>query len=308
MPTARPSLHRSSISIIEGRDKANYAVVVLRRDFQMANQVDAIAAKVDRVFAAYAAIEKITAARIAAVEKRVAAAAAVLPALDRIEKVASGRPEAPGLADMRQTAALRRRAAERGGPCRDGGTRQCAAHPLRRGGETLDERVAARRRKCRNSAPAVAALAAIGRSADNLFLLRERELQAIALELQAMKPVRRGSHDPRHANSASSSSRGGASSTTRCAARRHRPKGPASSSSSSLPAACCPCWPSPSSMSAATLPDGCAGFPARCRRWPPATRGSRCRTRTSATRSVKCPRRSSSSSARPSAPSSSPAR
>ena len=92
--------------IIEGRDKANYAVVVLRRDFQMANQVDAIAAKVDHVFAAYAAIEKITAARIAAVEKRVAAAAAVLPALDRIEKVASGRPEVPGLADLRQVAAF----------------------------------------------------------------------------------------------------------------------------------------------------------------------------------------------------------
>ena len=50
-------------SIIEGRDQANYAVVVLRRDFQMADQSDAIAAKVDHVFAAYSTVEKITAAR-----------------------------------------------------------------------------------------------------------------------------------------------------------------------------------------------------------------------------------------------------
>src|SRR4249920_3545721 len=34
-------------SITEGRDKANYAIVVLRRDGQMADQVDAISAKVE---------------------------------------------------------------------------------------------------------------------------------------------------------------------------------------------------------------------------------------------------------------------
>src|SRR4051812_35738530 len=93
-------------SITEGRDKANYAVVVLRRDFQMADQVDAVAAKIDHVFAAYAAVEKITASRIAAVERRIGTTAAVLPALDRIEKVAAGRPDTPGLAGLRQFAAL----------------------------------------------------------------------------------------------------------------------------------------------------------------------------------------------------------
>ena len=177
-------------SIIEGRDKANYAVVVLRRDFQMANQVDAIAAKVDHVFAAYAAIEKITAARIAAVEKRVAAAAAVLPALDRIEKVASGRPEVPGLADLRQVAAFGAALLSEAGLAATAELDNALRTRFAEVAKTLDERVAVVATEMPELAPAAAALAAIGRSADNLFLLRERELQAIALEQQAMKPVR----------------------------------------------------------------------------------------------------------------------
>jgi methyl-accepting chemotaxis protein len=177
-------------SITEGRDKANYAVVVLRRDAQMAGQVDTIAAKADHVFAAYATVEKITAARIAAVEKRVAAAAAVLPALDRIEKIASGRPEVPGLADMRQVAALGAALLSEAGLAATAELDNALRTRFAEVAKTLDERVAALTTEMPELAPAAAALAGIGRGVDNLFELRERELQAIALELQAMKPVR----------------------------------------------------------------------------------------------------------------------
>ncbi|CAN5668522.1 hypothetical protein BH10PSE6_BH10PSE6_26290 [soil metagenome] len=177
-------------SITEGRDKANYAVVVLRRDAQMADQVDAIAARVDKVFSAYAAVEKITANRIAAVERRVAATVTVMPALDRLEKVASGRPDAPGLADARQSAALSAALLSEAGLAATAELDNALRARFVDVAKLLDERVSGLSAEMPELGPAVAALTAIGRSANNLFELRERELQAIALDSEAMKPVR----------------------------------------------------------------------------------------------------------------------
>jgi methyl-accepting chemotaxis protein len=177
-------------SITEGRDKANYAVVVLRRDAQMAGQVDAIAAKVDHVFAAYAEVQKITANRIAAVERRVAATVAVLPALDRVEKVAAGRLDTPGLADTRQVAALGAALLSEAGLAATAELDNALRARFVEVAKALDERAAGLAAEMPEMGPALTALAALGRSNDNLFQLRERELQAIALEAQAMKPVR----------------------------------------------------------------------------------------------------------------------
>ena len=125
------------------------------------------------------AVEKITAARIAAVEKRVAAAAAVLPALGRIEKAppagrcARARRHAPG-------GGLRRRPAERGGLAATVELAMRCAPVCR--GEDARTRGAAVAAEMPEVAPDRQALVAIGRRPDNLFDLRERELQAIALE------------------------------------------------------------------------------------------------------------------------------
>ena len=176
-------------SIAEGREKANYAVVVLRRDFQMAGQVDAIAAKVDRVFATYAAVEKITSSRIAAVERRVAATAAVLPVLDRIEKLTADRSDIPGLAEFSHAVAL--------GAALLSEARFAATTEL---DQTLRSRFAAVATAMDQQAavlakvpelvPEAKALVALGSGPDNLFELRERELKAIALEAEAMRPVK----------------------------------------------------------------------------------------------------------------------
>jgi methyl-accepting chemotaxis protein len=177
-------------AITAGRDKAAYAVVVLHRDVQMIDQVDDIAAKLDRVFAALKTVEELSARRIAAVERRVAAGSAILPALSRIDEALTGQGNAPGLADFHRAAAF-------------GGVLLSEAamadkvdlvHSLRARFDTearvldrLAPTVAA-------DAPAVErtakALVALGREPDNLFDLRERELQTIALEAQAMRPVR----------------------------------------------------------------------------------------------------------------------
>jgi methyl-accepting chemotaxis protein len=177
-------------AITAGRDKAAYAVVVLHRDVQMIDQVDDIAAKLDRVFAALKTVEELSAKRIAAVERRVAAGSAILPALSRIDEALTGQGNAPGLADFHRAAAF-------------GGVLLSEAamadkvdlvHSLRARFDTearvldrLAPTVAA-------DAPAVErttkALVALGRGPDNLFDLRERELQTIALEAQAMRPVR----------------------------------------------------------------------------------------------------------------------
>ena len=82
-------------AITAGRDKAAYAVVVLHRDVQMVDQVDDIAAKLDGVFAALKTVEELSAKRIAAVEKRIAASSGVLPALTRLEEALAGQGERP---------------------------------------------------------------------------------------------------------------------------------------------------------------------------------------------------------------------
>src|ERR1700704_4921399 len=85
-------------AITAGRDKAAYAVVGPPRHVQMGDQVDDIAAKRDRVFASLKTVEELSAKRIAAVERRVTAGGAILPALSRIDQALTGQANAPGLA------------------------------------------------------------------------------------------------------------------------------------------------------------------------------------------------------------------
>jgi methyl-accepting chemotaxis protein len=173
--------------IKEGREKANYAVVVLHRDAQMDDQIDQIVAKIEHVFTAYAEAEKITGARIAAVERRLAASAKILPALDRLERTAA---EAPDLIELRRATALaaallgeasqvesaevigglRARFRDQAKVLQDQATNVAASHP--------------------EVAAAARALVALGMGADSLFELREHELAAIGREQQAMRPVR----------------------------------------------------------------------------------------------------------------------
>jgi methyl-accepting chemotaxis protein len=177
-------------AITAGRDKAAYAVVVLHRDVQMADQVDDIAAKLDRVFAALKTVEELSAKRIAAVERRVAAGSAILPALSRIDEALTGQGNAPGLADFRRTAAFAGVLLSEAALA----DKVDLVHSLRARFDTearvldrLAPTVAADAPQVERTAKA---LVALGRGPDNLFDLRERELLTIALEAQAMRPVR----------------------------------------------------------------------------------------------------------------------
>jgi len=177
-------------SIAEGHDKANYAVVVLRRDFQMTDQVDGIAAKVDHVFAAYAAVEQVTANRIAAVERRVGKAAGVLPALDALEHVAAPRADVPGMAELRQAASLCAALLSEARLATTDAQAQALRGRFDGAAATLDQRVAGLAAQVPGLADAAATLIKIGRGPDNLFELREKELAAIDQEAQAIAPVR----------------------------------------------------------------------------------------------------------------------
>jgi methyl-accepting chemotaxis protein len=177
-------------AITAGRDKAAYAVVVLHRDVQMIDQVDDIAAKLDRVFAALKTVEELSAKRIAAVERRVASGSAILPALSRIDEALTGQGNAPGLADLRRTAAFAGVLLSEAALA----DKVDLVHSLRARFDTearvldrLAPTVAADAPQVERTAKA---LVALGRGPDNLFDLRERELLTIALEAQAMRPVR----------------------------------------------------------------------------------------------------------------------
>src|SRR3984893_5079664 len=188
-------------AITAGRDKAAYAVVVLHRDVQMVDQVDDIAGKLDVVFAALKTVEELSAKRIAAVERRISAGSRVLPALNHLEEAFAGQGDATGLVDFRRAAAL-------GGVLLSEAARAETVdmvHALRARfdveAKVLDRMaptVAAQATEGERSGAAQArevertakALAALGRGPDNLFDLRERELQTIALEAQAMRPVK----------------------------------------------------------------------------------------------------------------------
>jgi methyl-accepting chemotaxis protein len=177
-------------AITAGRDKAAYAVVVLHRDVQMADQVDDIAAKLDVVFAALKMVEELSAKRIAAVERRISAGSSVLPALNHLEEAFAGQGDVPGLVDFRRAAAL-------GGVLLSEAALAETVDKV----HTLRARFDVESKVLDRMAPTVAAeapeveraakaLAALGRGPDNLFDLRERELQTIALEAQAMRPVK----------------------------------------------------------------------------------------------------------------------
>ncbi|HSS83084.1 MAG TPA: methyl-accepting chemotaxis protein [Reyranella sp.] len=177
-------------AITAGRDKAAYAVVVLHRDVQMVDQVDDIAAKLDVVFAALKTVEELSAKRIAAVEQRIATGSRVLPALNHLEEAFTGQGDVPGLVDFRRAAALS------GVLLSEAALTQTVdqVHTLRTlfdvEAKVLDRMaptVAAEAPEVERTAKA---LIALGRGAGNLFDLRERELQTIALEAQAMRPVK----------------------------------------------------------------------------------------------------------------------
>ena len=177
-------------AITAGRDKAAYAVVVLHRDVQMVDQVDDIAAKLDAVFGSLKTVEELSARRIAAVERRVAAGSGVLPALTRLEEALAGQRDATGLVDFRRAAALA------GVLLSEVALAETIdrVHVLRalfdveaKVLELMTPAVAAEAPKVDQAAKA---LLALGRGTNSLFDLRERELQTIALEAQAMRPVK----------------------------------------------------------------------------------------------------------------------
>jgi methyl-accepting chemotaxis protein len=174
-------------SIKEGQDKAAYAVVVLRRDAQMNDQVDDIEAKINRLFAAYAAVEKVTEARIAAVEKRFAATATILPAYDRIERAAGDTPE---LDDLRRPAALAATLLSEAGLISTPAQAQTLRTRFEAEARLLDEQASGQAAGKPELAAAVRALTVLGRGPNNLFELRERELAAVAREEREMGPVR----------------------------------------------------------------------------------------------------------------------
>jgi methyl-accepting chemotaxis protein len=177
-------------AITAGRDKAAYAVVVLHRDVQMVDQVDDIAAKLDGLFGALKTVEELSAKRIAAVEKRIAISSSVLPALTHLEDALAGQNDAPGLVDFRRVAAL-------------GGVLLSEVslvdtidrvHVLRALFDVEAQALDRLAPEAAAAAPEVErtakALVALGRGPNGLFDLRERELQTIALETQAMRPVK----------------------------------------------------------------------------------------------------------------------
>ena len=177
-------------AITAGRDKAAYAVVVLHRDVQMVDQVDDIATKLDGVFAALKTVEELSAKRIAAVEKRIAASSGVLPALTRLEEALAGQGDAPGLVEFRRAAALA------GVLLSEASLVETIdrAHVLRSlfdvEAQALDRLAPAVATEAPEVERTAKTLAALGRGPNNLFDLRERELQTIALETQAMRPVK----------------------------------------------------------------------------------------------------------------------
>jgi methyl-accepting chemotaxis protein len=177
-------------AITAGRDKAAYAVVVLHRDVQMVDQVDDIAAKLDVVFAALKTVEELSAKRIAAVEQRIATGSRVLPALNHLEEAFTGQGDVPGLVDFRRAAALS------GVLLSEAALTQTVdqVHTLRTlfdvEAKVLDRMAPTVAAEAPEVERTVKALIALGRGAGNLFDLRERELQTIALEAQAMRPVK----------------------------------------------------------------------------------------------------------------------
>ena len=170
-------------AIATAHDKTATAVTVLRRDVQVADRVDAIAAKLDHVFDQMKQAEAITAMRIAAVERRAAISAGVLAALDRLDGAASAAP-----AEFRDAAAVS--AALLDETALAGSTDRVGA--LRTRFETeaaILERPAPGGNRSAEIAQALQAFLAFGRGADNLFDLRDAELRAIAQEVTAMRPV-----------------------------------------------------------------------------------------------------------------------
>jgi two-component system sensor histidine kinase/response regulator len=177
-------------AIAAGREKAANAVVVLRRDGQMADRVDDIAAKLDHVFDQYKVVEGISAARIAAVERRVNLGAGVLAARDALDTALAGSPNAAERAELRYGAAL-------GAALLSEASIAGTGDPIRSLRERFDAEAATLDRLAPSVAkdapaiePAAQVLVALGRGPNNLFDLRDSELRAIAAEAAAMRPVR----------------------------------------------------------------------------------------------------------------------
>jgi methyl-accepting chemotaxis protein len=177
-------------AIAAGRDKAATAVAVLRRDVQMADRVDDIAAKLDHVFAQLKAVETITATRIAAVERRVRLSDRVLTALDQLEQALARQAGAGGSADIRYAAArgatLLSEAALVGTADLVGGLRT----RFNTEAGTLDRLAPIVGATAPGLDRAIAAFVALGRGPDNVFDLRDGELRTMEAATGAIRPVR----------------------------------------------------------------------------------------------------------------------
>jgi methyl-accepting chemotaxis protein len=193
--TLSASVHQAQLApvldaVAAGHDKANNAVTVLRRDADMTSRVDDIAAKVDHVFTQYKLVEEISAARIAAVERRAKLSAGVLAALDQLEDAVADRSAAAGVAEFRHAAALGAAFLSEAALV---GTADLV-RALRARFETEAATLERLAPTVGGGAPkinqAIEGFEALGRGSDNLFELREAELRAIATEALAIPPVR----------------------------------------------------------------------------------------------------------------------
>jgi methyl-accepting chemotaxis protein len=192
---SRPGALAPMLDAIEdGRKKAANAVIVLGRDARMVKQANDIAAALalNQLFDQLRVAESTSAARIAASEQRSKLAAGVLAAHDRFEQALAARADAAAsslAADLTQfrhaigAAALLLTEAS-----------NVAALDL----AALRARFTAEAGRVDRLRPLVGkdeaatgdAVVALGRGPDNLFELRDRELQAIAAEARALRPVR----------------------------------------------------------------------------------------------------------------------
>jgi methyl-accepting chemotaxis protein len=182
-------------AIEAGRQKAANAVIVLRRDVRMADRVDGIAAALDHLFEQLKVAENSSAQRIAAVEQRSRIAAGVLAARDRLEQALAGRigaaepPLAAGLAEFHNAVgdvAILLNETSNVDAAALGKLRERFAGEI----ATLDRLRPVLIKDDPAAAAATDAFIALGRGPDSIFQLRDRELQALAAEALALRPVR----------------------------------------------------------------------------------------------------------------------
>ena len=177
-------------AIAAGQDKAVNAVTVLRRDIQMADRVDTIAAKLDHVFAQYRSAAALTATRIAAVEKRAELSSGVLPALDRLDDALSRQGGTGASADYRRAAAHAAVLLIEAGQVDSADQVRALRARFNADAAALERLARATGSDAADLEKALAAFLGFGRGPANLFDQRDDELRAIAAEAEALRPAR----------------------------------------------------------------------------------------------------------------------